>query len=145
LDRLNERAKEVSDQEDVQFLSIVCDKLDGAREIIERDDELRWNNLDHYFMEHKDKEQAKKVLGFKSVPFYVVLDTQGEIVQLGNKINWDAIPGCAPKVVENKENAILPDNLTHIKAAHEKVFSPIKSVDVTAETERSFVLDDLDF
>ena len=81
--------------ENVQFISICCDKLDGARQIIEKDDDLRWQNVDHYFMSESDKEQAKKELGFKSVPFYVILDEEGQITQKGNHnaIDFDEVPG----------------------------------------------------
>ena len=81
--------------ENVQFISICCDELDGAREIIEKDDDLRWQNVDHYFMSQSDKEKAKKELGFKSVPFYVVLDKDGTITQKGGPkaIDFDEVPG----------------------------------------------------
>lgn len=81
--------------ENVQFVSICCDKLDGAREIIEKEQDPRWQNVDHYFMSQSDKEQAKKELGFKSVPFYVVLDEDGTITQKGGQktIDFDEVPG----------------------------------------------------
>jgi hypothetical protein len=81
--------------ENVNFVSICCDQLDGARNIIEKDDDLRWQNVNHYFMSQSDKEQAKKELGFKSVPFYVVLDEEGTITQKGNQkaIDFEEVPG----------------------------------------------------
>ena len=80
---------------DVQIISICCDTLDGARNIIEKEDDLRWQNVNHYFMGKKDKEVAKKLLGFKQVPFYVVMDETGAITQSGNKrqIDFDEVPG----------------------------------------------------
>lgn len=94
LDKLDNMAQDPK-YENVQFVSICCDKLDGAREIIDQEDDSRWQNVNHYFMEQKDKEEAKKILGFKSVPFYVVLDESGNIQQLGNqkKIDFDEVPG----------------------------------------------------
>eukprot|EP00527_Entomoneis_sp_CCMP2396_P000656 CAMPEP_0198151760 /NCGR_PEP_ID=MMETSP1443-20131203/56989_1 /TAXON_ID=186043 /ORGANISM="Entomoneis sp., Strain CCMP2396" /LENGTH=188 /DNA_ID=CAMNT_0043817543 /DNA_START=80 /DNA_END=649 /DNA_ORIENTATION=+ len=90
LDDLNEIASQ-EQNESVRFISICCDKLDGAREIIENwenvDNEPRWNNIQHFFMEEADKEEAKQILGFKSVPFYVVLNEQGEIEEMGNKVD----------------------------------------------------------
>lgn len=73
----------------------MCDSCDGARDIIEQDDKPRWDKITHYFMDHDDKEVAKRVLGFKQVPFYVVLDKEGDIVQMGSKkhIDFDNIPG----------------------------------------------------
>ena len=80
---------------DVQFISICCDKLDGARNIIERDDDLRWQNVNHYFMDKDNKELAKKMLGFKQVPFYVVMDENGEITQSGSgrQVDFHEVPG----------------------------------------------------
>ncbi len=94
LDKLDLMASDPK-YENVQFISICCDQLDGARQIIEKDDDLRWQNVDHYFMNQSDKEHAKKELGFKSVPFYVVLDEEGNITQKGNQkaIDFDEIPG----------------------------------------------------
>eukprot|EP00428_Durinskia_dybowskii_P043271 CAMPEP_0170269150 /NCGR_PEP_ID=MMETSP0116_2-20130129/34509_1 /TAXON_ID=400756 /ORGANISM="Durinskia baltica, Strain CSIRO CS-38" /LENGTH=215 /DNA_ID=CAMNT_0010520321 /DNA_START=87 /DNA_END=734 /DNA_ORIENTATION=+ len=94
LDKLDQMASDPK-YENVQFISICCDQLDGARQIIEKDDDLRWQNVDHYFMSESDKEQAKKELGFKSVPFYVVLDEQGQITQKGNHnaIDFEEVPG----------------------------------------------------
>jgi len=113
----------------VQFLSICCDKLDGAREIIERDEELKWQNISHYFMEPEDKETAKQILGFKSVPFYVVLNDQGEIEQMGGskKIDFDTVPGRI--IVEEKENEKTDNN------------QPQQDL----ETVFALALDDLDF
>jgi hypothetical protein len=94
---------------DVQFVSICCDKLDDARSIIEKDDEMRWQHVSHYFMTEKDKEEAKKQLGFKSVPFYVVLDKSGDITQSGSDkvVDFDDVPGVVREVpVEKKEESI---------------------------------------
>ena len=68
----------------VKFVTICCDSMDGARKIIEKDSIPRWMALDHYYMESNHKEEAKRVLGFCSVPFYVILDARGLITQLGN-------------------------------------------------------------
>ena len=81
--------------ENVQFISICCDKLDGARDIIEKEVDPRWQHISHYFMNQNDKETAKKVLGFKQVPFYVVLDEEGNIQQSGSgkQVDFEEIPG----------------------------------------------------
>ena len=73
----------------------MCDSCDGARDIIEQEDKPKWDKITHFFMDHDDKEEAKRVLGFKQVPFYVVLDKDGDIVQMGSKkqIDFDNIPG----------------------------------------------------
>ena len=121
----------------IQFISICCDKLDGAREIIEKDDELRWQHVSHYFMEPDNKEIAKKILAFTSVPFYVVLNNLGDITQLGGhkKIDFDALPGKIISEAE-KENS-QPTNKDDFPADNQKQLQP--------EEDRAFVLDDFDF
>jgi hypothetical protein len=91
---------------DVQFISICCDKLDGARDIIERDDDLRWQNVKHYFMDKNDKETAKRLLGFKQVPFYVVMDEYGSITQSGSgrQVDFDEVPGVVRPELDSNES-----------------------------------------
>ena len=91
----------------VQFTSIVLDECDGARNIIEEpDEEPRWGNINHYYMDTDYKELVKASLGMKQVPFYVVLNENGEIVQKGSKkqVDFESIPGIIkPKVVEEEK------------------------------------------
>lgn len=111
LDKLDHMARDPK-YENVHFVSICCDKLDGARDIIDQEREERWQNVNHYFMESKHKDEAKKLLGFQQVPFYVVLDEYGDIQQMGNQraIDFDEVPGVVrpePSVAsmeEEKEN-----------------------------------------
>ena len=70
-------------KDDIQYVSICCDNLDGAREILERDTTPRWSHLRHFFMENEVKERAKALLGFRQVPFYVVFDDSGVVVFSG--------------------------------------------------------------
>ena len=51
--------------------------------------------MSHFFMSHESKEEAKKILGFRQVPFYVVLNKEGDIVQMGSKkqIDFENLPG----------------------------------------------------
>ena len=44
-------------------------------------------------MEAQHKEQAKHILGFKTVPYYVMLNLDGEITQKGSKVDFDDMPG----------------------------------------------------
>ena len=67
----------------IQFISVCCDSFDGAIGIIDKGTSLRWQHVSHYFMEPNDKEEAKQVLGFASVPFYVVINREGIIEQKG--------------------------------------------------------------
>lgn len=133
LDRLNEMAADPA-YGNVHFVAIVCDSLDGARNIIEQDDEPRWANLQHYFMSQADKERAKKILGFHSVPFYVVVNERGVICQKGNKVDWDTIPGFIRSDDSDKENDI---------PVEESIQG--KQIDIERLEQREFVLDDLDF
>ena len=101
LDTLYQMASDPRYQ-NVKFISICVDRLDGARDIIEKDDDLRWQNVDHYFMSESDKEKAKKELGFKSVPFCVVMDKYGAVAQMGepHTIDFNDVPGVVrPQVV----------------------------------------------
>lgn len=90
LDKLNEMASSDNDDANsdnrIQFVSICCDKLDGAREILDRDSTPRWNNMRHFFMDHEHKERAKQLLGFKQVPFYIVFDDTGAMLFSGSKL-----------------------------------------------------------
>lgn len=119
LDKLNQLA---TDYPEVQFVSICCDSLDGAREILQRHDAPRWDAVHHFFMNKADKERAKKLLGFASVPFYVVLDEEGGMVEKGNKI----------------------DLLEHVMDKENLDFVQVTPEDATTE-ERELVFDELDF
>mmetsp|Transcript_19919 Transcript_19919/g.40349 ORF Transcript_19919/g.40349 Transcript_19919/m.40349 type:complete len:185 (-) Transcript_19919:275-829(-) len=90
----------------VDFISICCDSCDGARNIIEHGDELRWPGILHYFMEEEHKERAKEVLGFRQVPFYVILNEEGKIIQKGSekKIDFEAISEDVSKVEEGEQS-----------------------------------------
>lgn len=113
--------------EDVQFISICCDKLDGAREIIEKEEETRWRNVAHYYMSHDNKEKLKKIFGFQAVPFYVMVNEQGEITQMDNKVDFDLVPGMKREEKENEMEGFVDIEKT------------------VAADERVFVLDELDF
>eukprot|EP00977_Amphora_coffeiformis_P002818 scaffold528_cov165-Amphora_coffeaeformis.AAC.30 len=103
---------------DVQFVSICCDSLDGAREIIEHEDELRWSSVQHFYMSKENKETAKKLLGFARVPFYVVLNEEGRLIEKGNHVDFTQY-----LEEEDKENAVRAND----------------------NDQDIFVIDDLDF
>jgi hypothetical protein len=118
----------------VHFISICCDSLDGAREIIDRDDDIKWPDMQHYFMSVEDKETAKQVLGFAAVPFYVFVSETGEITQSGNKVDWERVPGMIP----DQENVVAPAPLQEKELETE-------TAAVINKSEPMFVLDELDF
>jgi hypothetical protein len=64
-------------------------------------------------MDHEHKEEAKKILGFKQVPFYVVLDQEGEIVQMGSKkfIDFEHLPGMIEPQQEKGDRFSTEDNV----------------------------------
>ena len=97
----------------MKFASICCDSCDGARNIIDKDDIPRWGKISHFFMANEHKEEAKKILGFKQVPFYVVLNKDGDIVQMGTKkdIDFEEIPGIVQQKaqVQGEERAFVLD------------------------------------
>ncbi|GFH46930.1 hypothetical protein CTEN210_03404 [Chaetoceros tenuissimus] len=111
LDKLDSMATQ-PEYQNVEFTSIVLDECDGARNIIEQDDEPRWQNINHFYMDKEFKETAKEALGFNQVPFYVVLNEKGEIVQKGSKknIDFDEVPGIVRPEPEDKENVAPRSN-----------------------------------
>lgn len=146
----------------ISFISICCDSLDGAREILERDDELKWQGIPHYYMATEYKEEAKQMFGFKTVPFYVFVNAYGLITQMGgpSKIDFNDLPGESTPTIGgttgmdtmDKENEAYQNNILR-KQTEEPVMPTKQHVDavqvfatstVQAE-EQSFVIDDLDF
>lgn len=107
LDNLNSLAQNPQ-YANVEFTSIVIDACDAARNIIEEKESQRWSHIKHYFMDKAFKEEAKSLLGFQQVPFYVVLDEKGDIVQKGGtrQVDFDAIPG----IVRKTENISISKN-----------------------------------
>ena len=94
LDKMNDESCH-NDDDKLVFVSICLgDRPDDAREIIEQPSIPRWNNLDgHYHMNYEAKETMKKLLNFKSVPFYLVFNEQGERIHSSNKIDYSTLPG----------------------------------------------------
>lgn len=96
LDQLEELAQTAAaasnnnNNKELNFVSICCGGGgggDGAREILEEPDrQPRWHHLSHYYMSYHDKETAKQVLGFQTVPFYVIVQPDGTIVHKGSKL-----------------------------------------------------------
>jgi len=125
LDKLNEIACDERFSE-IKFISICCDDLDGAREIIEHDDELKWQHISHYFMDFESKEEAKKLLGFSSVPFYVFVDEHGIVSQKGGPADVDFYsflnPSHNSNLQEDTTRNMATSNNGHVKISNERVF-----------------------
>jgi hypothetical protein len=56
--------------------------------------------MQHFFMAQEHKETAKKILGFQQVPFYVVLNPEGQCMETGNKVD------VTKYLVSDKENVV---------------------------------------
>ena len=132
----------------ITFMSICCDSLDGARELLEQDEDLKWQGIRHYYMATEYKEHAKKLFGFKTVPFYVFVNAHGDITQSGGpvKIDFAFLPGTDE--IDKENNAY---NVNIQKPVLEPALLRQKQVDVfpvvvsVQTNEQSFVIDDLDF
>ena len=84
LDFLDQLAEE-QDFKHINFVAICCDSLDGARQIIDKEEDVKWRKIKHYFLNKSEKERAKALLGFRCVPFYVVVDPSKGVLQYGKK------------------------------------------------------------
>ena len=74
---------------DVRFMSICCDGLNGAGLAVDCCKSFGWENIEHFSIETTPKEEAKRLLGFKRVPFYVVINKRGEVLQKGGASEID--------------------------------------------------------
>ena len=130
-------------------------KLDGAREILDKEATPRWNFIHHYFMSSDDKDTAKQLLGFKQVPFYMVFNEQGEMLRAGNKLDFDLIPGMKKQVKDGekpvKHSESSPSQLEFRKvhdvlSASPSNFGTLKEHDVVAASpDHVLEIDDMDF
>jgi hypothetical protein len=111
LDRLNDAAVDSKGKtQSVHFVSLCLgDRIDAAREILEEPDVPRWNDLQHYFMDFENKERAKQILQFKTVPYYVVLNQDNDMVHCGTKLDYESIRtnGIQQKVVQRNEEKVV--------------------------------------
>ena len=152
LDKLDELAQDPR-YEDVNFVSICCDKLDGARTILEQEEEVRWQNIDHYFMDKEHKEQAKKILGFRQVPFYLVVDEDGEIRQKGGSkdVDFEEIPSISRPSSPSKVIAprMMPTTPHKMEVPRPPLFEEEKKEveveDLSNMFDQEFIIDDMDF
>lgn len=88
LDKLDIVAKDPQNAS-INFVSICCDKLDAARNMIDKEESPRWSSMKHYFIEASEKERAKEWLGFRGVPFYIAIDKCGNICDRGGLATFD--------------------------------------------------------
>jgi len=81
-------------------------------------------------MDKEDKETAKKLLGFKQVPFYDAIDKNGSITHFGSgrQVDFEEVPGVVRPEPEFKTN------------------SPVEILDQNTNLEDDFSFDfELDF
>jgi hypothetical protein len=134
---------DVSSDSPVKFLSVCCDLLDGAREIIERPSTPRWRAMRHYYMPPVAKEQAKRWLGFRQVPYYVVLSARGELLYSGSKIDWNLVPGLRRKEAVDTPTKAEPADL--FSSLHNDAPTIKDTVVDGASPSHVFMINDLDF
>ena len=95
LDKLNSKALSYPD---IAFISCALSQGDGNVDIVkELVDEGSWENLTNVFLEIEHKENAKALFGFAQVPFCLVINTDGTVLQAGDpkSIDFDsALASC---------------------------------------------------
>ena len=113
------------------FLSIVCDALDPARDILHADKDVKWPNIRHLFTPVESKELAKAHYGFNQVPFYVVYE-DGEVKQASNKVDFEAL--VKPAYEEERtgwtsdqplSSSAAPSASTYVQASRPSVSPPM--------------------
>lgn len=134
LDDLNAlAAASAVDPKGARFVSVCCDRLDGAREILEREAAPRWSAVRHYFMAQSDKERAKQLLGFTQVPFYVVFDELGAMTFAGGKLDLASL---TPAISTKAPVLLSPTS----------AMSSLPNVQIQSERNDAVLeIDDLDF
>lgn len=132
LDKLDIIAEDPS-YSNISFVSICCDKLDGAREIIEREEDPRWSNVSHYFLSPNDKEKAKSWLGFSCVPFYVAINKEGKICDSGGAETFNLHQAI---LFMQHKRFLNVEHRTHLEGAPSD-----HKAEERIRLERSFVLD----
>ena len=146
LDALDERAAHMkmtgaaTKYHSTNIYSICCgESTELARRIIQQGDlcEPQWTYISHYYMDTASKEIAKRHLGFDFVPFFVFVNPQGHIVQMGYKtIDWSIlqVPEQPPSVTT-----------TMMMDAGDNDNKAAPSVSPTSAAEPVFEIDDMDF
>jgi hypothetical protein len=81
LSKLNEEAPEMSSK--CVFIACAISQGEGNLDVV-RDVTSEWENIVHVFMEQDVKEQAKRILGFTSVPFVAVYGAEGHLLGSGD-------------------------------------------------------------
>ena len=84
------------------FYSCGLSLSDGDMDMVEEMCEDTWENLKHLYMTIDQKEAAKSIFGFNSVPFCVCFDASGALVAKGDPktIDFNMCLSAAPKVVD---------------------------------------------
>eukprot|EP00903_Cladosiphon_okamuranus_P006246 g6130.t1 len=82
LDALDAIARE---RPGVAFVGVNIDDAGLAGELVAKAaSEGRWTSLTHAHLGEDEKEKAKKILGMRTVPFYVVVSEAGKVLRHGN-------------------------------------------------------------
>ena len=118
IERLNEEA-ESDIGNDTIVICCALSRGEGNKEMVS-DLVCDWENMTHVFMDMEMKEEAKKLLGFTAVPFYVVVDKNGNITGKGDpkKIDYMELLNTEAQPIIEKPEEIVP-----ILAPVENVFT----------------------
>jgi len=90
LEKLNDEAGS-GEHDGIVFVSCALSQGAGNKDVAMDMISGEWGNLLHVFMEIEVKEQAKAAFGFAAVPFYVVVDRQGNVVGSGDPKTVDFV------------------------------------------------------
>jgi len=123
----------------VIFASCAVSLSEGDLDMVTEMVEDTWENLTHLYMTIEEKEKAKEIYGFKSVPFCVVFSVDGEILAKGD-----------PKTIdfqllfdENNDNEDINDENNNVTTT---VFEKtIESTTTNTENETPALIFDEDF
>jgi hypothetical protein len=129
--------------ESIEFVSICLGgTIDTAREILEEPDIPRWNLMKHYYMDFQSKEIAKQILGFRTVPYYLVFE--GDVLtQSSNKIDLDTLPGRIKSTITKPSYVNISSNAND--DGHTETIHTSTKISRSSSPSRVFEIEDLDF
>ena len=90
IDKLNEEAEGEIDSAETVVVCCALSLGEGNKEMV-KDVVSDWENITHVFMDMEMKEEAKKLLNFAAVPFYVIVNKDGVITGKGDPKKMDYI------------------------------------------------------
>lgn len=141
IEKLNEEAEEEIDGAETVVVCCALSLGEGNKEMVE-DLVGDWDNITHVFMDMEMKEEAKKLLNFAAVPFYVIVNKDGVITGKGDPKKMDYIALLNKPSSEVEQEA--PTTTTTVSSTPTEVSTTKKEVPAAATeaTEHVFTLDE---